>query len=112
MSYSVLDHDIRTLKYIVTHVFLPLRLPDGDDHSDYNDRSLAAAIAFAAHLYSGHVDKANVPAWDRISGMLDNLQATVQFESLDRFRTVSQFRNMHVGGEPSTSHNNIETDNV
>ena len=100
MSFSILDdEDIDTLKYIVTHVFLPLKLPDGDDHSVHNDCSLAGAIASAAHLYSDHVDKADLPEWHRISRMLDNLQATVKFESLDRFRTVSQFRGMHVGGE-------------
>ena len=113
MSYSVLDHeDIRTLEYIVTHVFIPLKLPDGDDHSVRNDRSLAAAIASAAHLYSGHVDNASLPEWRHISGMLDNLQAAVQFESLDRFRTISQLSNMHVGGKLSNSHSIIKTDNA
>ncbi|KAG8215417.1 hypothetical protein J3R82DRAFT_9025 [Butyriboletus roseoflavus] len=98
MSYSVLDPgDIRTLEYIVTHVFLPLKLPGGDDHTLRNDRSLAGAIASVAHIYSGHVDKANLPEWGRISGMLDNLQATVQFESLDQFCTVSHLSSMHVG---------------
>ncbi|KAG8217925.1 hypothetical protein J3R82DRAFT_6091 [Butyriboletus roseoflavus] len=97
MPYSVLDHgDIRTLEYLITHVFLPLKLPDGDDHSARNDRSLAGAIASVAHIYSGHVDTANLPEWHRISGMLDNLQATVQFESLDQLRTVSQLSTMHV----------------
>ena len=100
MAYSVLDHgDIRTLEYIVTHVFLPLKLPDGDDHSVCNDRSLASAIASVAHIYSGHVDTANLPEWNCILGMLENLQATVQFESLDQLRSISQLSSMHVGGE-------------
>ncbi|KAH0834182.1 hypothetical protein J3R83DRAFT_11491 [Lanmaoa asiatica] len=98
MSHSVLDPgDLCRLEYIVTHVFFPLKLPDGDDQSVRNDRSLARAIASAARIYCDHVDRAKLPQWHHILGMLDNLQATVQFEGLDRSRTISQLSNMNVG---------------
>ncbi|KAH0834164.1 hypothetical protein J3R83DRAFT_11470 [Lanmaoa asiatica] len=98
MSHSVLDPgDLCRLEYIVTHVFFPLKLPDGDDQSVHNNRSLAGAIASVARVYRKHVDKDNLPQWHHILGMLDNLQATVQFESLDRLQTISQFSNMNVG---------------
>ena len=104
MSNSVLDpEDLPTLEYIVTHVFCPLQLPDGDDHSVINDRSLTAAIAAAAHLYTVH-NRSNAPEWHGISRMLENLQDVVQFQSLDSSQTTSQLCDMNVGGEPSSLH--------
>ena len=113
MSHSVLDpEDICTSKYIITHVFCPLQLPDGDDQTVHNDHSLARAVATAARLYSNHVDQANLPQWHTISRMLKNLQATSQSEDLDRFRAISQFSSMEVGGKLSSLHSMLETHNV
>ena len=101
MSHSIIDPpDLAILQYIVTHVFCPLQLPDGDDHSVLNDRSLAGAITSVARLHDDHVGEADMPQWHCISRMLDNLLATVQFESLDESQTVSQLTNMNVGGKP------------
>jgi hypothetical protein len=98
MSHSIIDPpDLAILQYIVTHVFCPLQLPDGDDHSVLNDRSLAGAITSVARLHDDHVGEADMPQWHCISRMLDNLLATVQFESLDESQTVSQLTNMNVG---------------
>ncbi|KAF8555164.1 hypothetical protein OG21DRAFT_1572590 [Imleria badia] len=99
MSRSLLGPqagDLCTLQYIVTHVFPPLQLPDGDDHSVRNDASLVGVVASAARLYNHHIDQAKVPQWQNISRMLDKLQASVQFENLDRSRTVSQLSSMNV----------------
>ena len=110
MSHSVFDPgDIFTLKYIVTHVFCPLQLPDGDDHSVHHDHSLAGAIASVARLHSDHKSNAGVPLWHSISRMLDNLWAIVQFEGLDRSQTVSQLSNMDVGGKLSSLRSIPET---
>ncbi|KAF8551327.1 hypothetical protein OG21DRAFT_1524515 [Imleria badia] len=99
MSHSLLDEpeDLCTLEYIVKHVFFPLQLPGADDRSILNDCSLAGAITSALRRYIGHADQANKPQWLSIYRMLDNLQAIVQFESLDRSQTISQLRSMDVG---------------
>ena len=100
MSHSIIDPgELWTLGGIATHVFLPLRLPDGDKHSIRHDRSLATAIASAARLYSDYVSEADMPQWRRILRMLDNLQATAQFEGLDGPQIISQLSNMDVGGK-------------
>ena len=113
MSRSLLDPgDLCTLRYIVTHVFCSLQLPDGDDHSIRNDRSLAGAVSSAMRLYGDHVDQANLATWHSISRMLDNLRAVVRFECLDRSQTISQLRSMNVGGKPSSLHSIPETHNV
>ena len=104
--------DLCTLKYIVTHVFCPLQLPDGDDHSVRHDHSLVGAIASAARLHSDHLSKADMPQWHSISRMLDNLRAIVQFEGLDESQTISRLRNMDVGGKLSSVHSILETHNV
>ena len=105
MSNSVLEPEgVSTLEYIVTHVFFPLQLPDEDDQSVRSDRSLAGAIATAAHLYAVHVSDTDIPLWGSILRMLDNLQAIVQHQELDRSLAVSQLRTMVDGGEPFGFH--------
>jgi hypothetical protein len=113
MPHSVIHPaGLCTLKYIVTHIFCPLQLPDGDDHSVHHDHSLAGAIASAARLYSDHLSKADMPQWHSISRTLDNLQAIVQFEGLDRSKTTSQLSSMNVGGKLSSVHSILETHDV
>ena len=99
MSRSLLDPgDHCTLQYIVTHVFCALQLPDGDDNSIRNDRSLAGAITSVMRLYGVHIDQANMAQWHSITRMMDNLQAIIRLESLDRPKTFSQLCSMNVGG--------------
>jgi hypothetical protein len=113
MSPSVLDPgDLFTLKYIVSHVFCPLQLPEGDDHSVRHDHSLAGAIAYVARLHSDRISNADMPQWHSISQMLDNLRAIVQFEALDRSQTLSQLSSMKVGGKLSSLCSNLEAHNV
>ena len=102
MSNSVLvPEGISTLQYLVTHVFSPLRLPDGDDHSVSNDRSLAAAVASVAQLYAPHATEANIDLWRNISQMLNHLRTAVQFQCLDEPQITSQLACMHSGGMSS-----------
>ncbi|KAF9235920.1 hypothetical protein BU15DRAFT_89398 [Melanogaster broomeanus] len=75
--------DDRALEYIITHVFCPLRLPDGDDHTVNHDHALSGAIW--------------APHWNRITRMLDNLSATMRFETMDAGRVTSQLNSMEVG---------------
>ena len=113
MSHSLLDPgELRTLQYIVTHVFSPLHLPDGDDHSIRNDRSLAGAVSSVMRLYGDRVDRANTAQWHSIMRMLDHLHAAIQFESLDRFQTFSQLNSMNVGGMLSSLYIILEIHDV
>ena len=96
MSNTVLDpEDVSTLQYLVTHVFSPLRLPNGDDHSVSNDRSLAATAASVAQLYA---TKTNINLWRVTSQMLNHLRTAVQFQYLDGPRITSQLAGMNSGG--------------
>ena len=92
------DHTSTSLNYAVTHVFLPVHLPDGNDCTLENDRSLAHAVCSAAHAYGTHVYGTSEQAqWHRITKMLDNLQTSVQSEHMDNGHVISQLRGMQTG---------------
>ena len=85
--------------HIVTHVFLPVQLPDENDNTPENSHSLARAVCDAAHAYGTHLCETSEQAqWQRITKMLDNLQASVQSERMDNDRVISQLRGMQTGG--------------
>jgi hypothetical protein len=86
------------LKYILTHVFSPLRLPDGDDNSVLHEHALAGAIWAAARAYNGYISDSNKPQWDCITTMLENLATSMQSETLEKVRITSQLRGMKSGG--------------
>ena len=92
--------DLSTSQYIVTHVFSPLQLPNGDDHSVSNDRSLVAAVATAAQLYTPHTTETNTTLWHITSRMLNNF---LTFQCLDGPKITSQLAGMNSGGMSSRS---------
>jgi len=97
-------HTSESFQYAVTHVFLPVRPPKWMyyTHEIEKDHSLARAVCAAAHAYSAHVDGASEQAqWRRITKMLDNLQASAEFERLDKDQVISQLRAMQTGGMPT-----------
>ena len=87
-------HTPTSLCYAVTHVFLPVELPDESDYTLLaNDHSLARAVYAAAHAYDTHVCGTSEQAqWHRITKMLDNLQASIQSEHTDDDHVISQLR--------------------
>jgi len=92
-------HTSESLLYAVTHVFLPVWLPDHSNYSLKQDLSLARAVCAASHAYSAHVYGASEQAqWHRITKMLDNLQVSAQSKRLDKDLVISQLRAMQTGG--------------
>ncbi|KAG6379454.1 hypothetical protein JVT61DRAFT_11934 [Boletus reticuloceps] len=93
MTSSAVPFDASdSLRYAVTHVFLPIKPPAKRDYTLENDASLARAVCTAAHAYTEQAQ------WYRITKMLDNLQASVQSEHMDADHIISQLRNMQTGG--------------
>ena len=85
--------------HAVTHVFLPVQLPEKDDCTLENEHSLARAVCVAAHDYGTHVCGTSEQAqWNRITKMLDNLQASIQSKHMDKDHVISQLRGMQTGG--------------
>lgn len=98
------DSDLQTslsspLHYAVTHVFLPVKLPDTNDYTPENDFLLARAVCSVARAYSSLVSASEQSHWHRISKMLGNFQTFVTPSgSLDKAHVISQLREMQVGG--------------
>lgn len=93
--------ELSKYKYALTHVFLPVELPNQNDYALDKDHSLARAVCPAAHAYiiSPHIYGTSQEAqWHHITKMLDNLQVSVQSEHLDNDHIISQLRGMQPGG--------------
>jgi hypothetical protein len=92
------DPEIDDLTYLVTHVFCPLRLPIGDDHSVSKDLGLSQALLSSARAYEEHVCDEHGPEWTRILAMLSNVGATMRARALRGKEVESQLKAMNVGG--------------
>lgn len=91
-------------KYAVTHVFLPVELPEMSDYTLGNDFSLARAVCAAAHAYTTHIyGTSEESRWRCITKMLDSLQASVQSERMDKHHVITQLRGMQTGGIPTVA---------
>ena len=99
MSATSIIDDPSPLNYVVTHVFLPVRLPHHDDYTRENNLSLVHAVWAAAHAYSTHVCGIAEPQWLCVTKMLDNLQASIQSGHI-----IFQLRGMRTGGTLDTGH--------
>jgi hypothetical protein len=98
-SLSSSDHASTPLNYVVTHVFLPVQLPDKSDYTLENAHSLTRAVCAAAHTYGTYICGTSEQAqWDRITKMLDHLQASVQSELMHNDQIISQLQGMQTGG--------------
>ncbi|KAL4077990.1 hypothetical protein J3A83DRAFT_4087275 [Scleroderma citrinum] len=87
----------KTLEYLITHVFCPLKLPDGDDHSLDNDRALSAEVSSTAYAYSQQPGGSAIAQWQDIVEMLLNLDQALSLEALDEALIESQIELMEVG---------------
>ena len=104
MSFiSLLAADDPALSYVATHVFFPPTVPRESDYTIQNDLALARAVCTAAHAYTTHIDDPLRPQWQSIENMLIHLQASVQFEHLNKDNVLAQLWSMQSGGTPFPS---------
>ena len=99
------DSDVakdKMLQYKITHVFCPLQLPDGDDHSLSNDQELCKTVYASAHAYTRRLSGLEKLHWHHIVGMLRRLNHTTAFEALDVQLVTSQLQSISVGGKRCT----------
>jgi len=90
--------EVKTLKYLITHIFCPLKLPDGDDHSLDNDNALSRVAHSAACDFSQHSGGPASAQWQYIVKMLRNLDHVVSSSALDEALLDCQIQSMEVGG--------------
>ncbi|KIO00351.1 hypothetical protein M404DRAFT_153077 [Pisolithus tinctorius Marx 270] len=86
-----------SLQYRITHIFCPLKLPDGDDHSHSNDLALSEAICDSAFDYSRHLDNPAKAHWEYVKKLLHNLYEATRLHQLEETPVASQLASMTTG---------------
>ncbi|KIO03173.1 hypothetical protein M404DRAFT_146433 [Pisolithus tinctorius Marx 270] len=86
-----------SLQYRITHVFCPLKLPDGDDHSHSNDLALSEAICDSVFDYSRHLDNPARAHWECVKKLLHNLYEATRLHQLEETPVASQLASMTTG---------------
>src|SRR5438128_11494909 len=102
--YTTMTHEetdlleYKALQYLITHIFCPLKLPDGDDHSPNNDRTLSSVAYRKAYDYFQCFSGSASAQWQRIVKMLRNLDHAISSNALDEALLDSQIQSMEIGG--------------
>ncbi|KAG2039123.1 hypothetical protein BDR03DRAFT_1090824 [Suillus americanus] len=87
--------DQSSLEYIINHVFLPLKLPQGSDHSFENELALSQAVFDAALVFSDELLPDEQWLWTSSLKMLRNLKDSVRFSTMSTEEVESQISTMH-----------------
>jgi len=90
--------DQSSLIYIINHVFLPLKLPQGNDHSLENDLALSQAVVDAALDYMYQLPSDKQLSWMSSVKMLRNLEDSIRFNVLSANEIESQIGTMYNKG--------------
>ena len=90
--------EVKTLEYLITHIFCPLKLPDGDDHSLDNDGALSRVTLSATCDFSQRISGSASARWQYIVKMLQNLDRVMSSNALDEALVDYQIQAMEVGG--------------
>jgi hypothetical protein len=91
------------LEYIINHVFLPLKLPQGSDDSLTNDLVLAQAVIEAALAFSEKLPSDKHLLWMSSLKMLQNLKDSIRFSAMSTKDVESQISAMDNTGALSSS---------
>jgi hypothetical protein len=67
------DNKLDQLLYITNHIFLPLKLPQEDDHHPENDRALCTILLHSATIYRQSLPLDAQIRWGPIEKMLQSL---------------------------------------
>ncbi|KAI6026974.1 hypothetical protein EDC04DRAFT_220473 [Pisolithus marmoratus] len=86
-----------SLLYELTHVFCPLKLPDGDDHSHSHDLALSEAVCTSANDYSTRLDNHEKSGWKCVKKLLQNLCDAMKIHQLEEDCVAAQLESMTTG---------------
>ncbi|KAG1773378.1 hypothetical protein EV702DRAFT_577072 [Suillus placidus] len=82
------------LEYIINHVVLPLKLPQGNDQSLENDLALTQAVVEAALAFSKQLPPDKQLLWMGSLKMLRNFKDSVRFSTMSTEEVESQISTM------------------
>ncbi|KAG1750381.1 uncharacterized protein EDB91DRAFT_686470 [Suillus paluster] len=85
-----------SLEYIINHIFCPLKLPQGSDHSLENELALSQAVLDAALAFSDELPSDTLRLlWTRSLKMLRNLRDSIRFNVISAEEVKSQIGAMY-----------------
>ncbi|KAG1894551.1 uncharacterized protein F5891DRAFT_714827 [Suillus fuscotomentosus] len=88
------SEDQSSYEYIINHVFLPLKLPQGSDQSLENDLALSEAVFDAAITFSDQLPSDKLRLWTNIVKMLNNLKDSIRFSVMSAEEVEHQINTM------------------
>ncbi|KAG1894568.1 uncharacterized protein F5891DRAFT_1255076 [Suillus fuscotomentosus] len=88
------SEDQSSLEYIINHVFLPLKLPQGSDQSLENDLVLSEAVFDAAITFSDQLPSDKLRLWTNILKMLNNLKDSIRSSVMSAEEVEHQINTM------------------
>ncbi|KAG2112536.1 uncharacterized protein F5147DRAFT_791070, partial [Suillus discolor] len=87
-------NDQPSLEYIINHVFLPLKLPQGSDQSPENDLVLSQVVFEAAIAFIDQIPHDKLLLWTSSLKMLRNLKDSIRFSVMSAKEVESQINAM------------------
>ncbi|KAG2078005.1 hypothetical protein BDR04DRAFT_999481 [Suillus decipiens] len=85
------------LEYIITHIFCPVQLPQHNDYTLDNDRSLLDVALGSARKFVRSLPNHDQEQWSPLLKMLENLAVAMTSPSLTVDVIESQIKSMQVG---------------
>ncbi|KZP04846.1 hypothetical protein FIBSPDRAFT_1054420 [Athelia psychrophila] len=85
------------LEYIANHAFFPPKLPQEDDYQICHEEALCSSVVNSALAYRKHIPADERDRWDRVTKMLQHLQATQEFASLYKESLIESIAGMQTG---------------
>ncbi|EIW76859.1 hypothetical protein CONPUDRAFT_168597 [Coniophora puteana RWD-64-598 SS2] len=91
------DEGLENLRYIINHLFLPLKLPQCNDQSASKVTALASQAYQCARSFSSVVKQEHQQAWKGITSMLHDLHQSCSMDHLSAKSVLQQLQSMRVG---------------
>ncbi|KAG1750324.1 uncharacterized protein EDB91DRAFT_1234945 [Suillus paluster] len=95
LQHSRVEYHSTNLEYIINHVFCPLKLPQGSDHSLENDLALSQVVLDTALAFSDELPSAKQLLWASSVKMLRNLKDSIRFSVMSPKDVESQINAMN-----------------
>ena len=90
--------DIDTLKYLINHIFLPLRLPQSEDHDIAKDLAICDRIMACGRNFQQLLPACRASTWDQILTMMERLRDVLGTNTLNENKLLDWMKDLKHGG--------------
>ena len=90
--------DIDTLKYLINHIFLPLKLPQSEDQDIDKDLAICDRIIACGRNFQQLLPACRTSTWDLILTMMERLRDLLSTNTLNKDKLLSWMKDLKPGG--------------